>query len=246
MHKDIEQQEAETIEIDLARVLQITLQIVKRLWFFMLLVIAFFAAAVVFIQQKSYTPSYKAYCTFSVHVVNKATLSDTNSLYAVYYDQDLAEQLDATFSYLVNSDFLSDDIKEYLGGKTVDGNIHANSIEGSNIFVLSATSSTPEKAGALLEALMAVYYDAARYVVGDMETEVIEGPVVSQTPYNTPSRTNSIAIGTAIGLMLSFGMIVLYAVLKRTVFEPADLEKYLNMQCFGVVPLLQAKRSLSN
>ena len=246
MHKDIEQQEAETIEIDLARVLQITLQIVKRLWFFMLLVIAFFAAAVVFIQQKSYTPSYKAYCTFSVHVVNKATLSDTNSLYAVYYDQDLAEQLDATFSYLVNSDFLSDDIKEYLGGKTVDGNIHANSIEGSNIFVLSATSSTPEKAGALLEALMAVYYDAARYVVGDMETEVIEGPVVSQTPYNTPSRTKSIAIGTAIGLILSLGIIVLYAVLKRTVFEPADLEKHLNMQCFGVVPLLQAKRSLSN
>ena len=246
MHKDIEQQEAEAMEIDLARVLQITLRIVKRLWFFLLLVIAFFAAAVVFIQQKSYTPSYKAYCTFSVHVVNKATLSDTNSLYAVYYDQDLAAQLDATFSYLVNSDFLSDDIKEYLGGKTVDGNIQANSIEGSNIFVLSATSSTPEKAGALLEALMAVYYDAARYVVGDMETEVIEGPVVSQTPDNTPSRTKSIAIGTALGLILSLGIIVLYAVRKRTVFEPADLEKHLNMQCFGVVPLLQAKRSLSN
>ncbi|MBO5891486.1 MAG: hypothetical protein J6Q30_02080, partial [Oscillospiraceae bacterium] len=184
MHKDTEQQKVEMTEIDLARVLQITLQIVKRLWFFMLFVIAFFAAAVVFIQQKSYTPSYKAYCTFSVHVVNKATLSDTNSLYAVYYDQDLAEQLDATFSYLVNSDFLSDDIKEYLGGKTVDGNIHANSIEGSNIFVLSATSSTPEKAGELLETLMAVYYDVARHVVGDMETEIIEGPVISQTPNN--------------------------------------------------------------
>lgn len=244
MQQDLEQQEVEALEIDLGRLLQNTLRIAKKMWLVILLVVAFFAAAVVFIQQRSYTPSYKAYCTFSVHVVNKATLSDANSIYAVYYDQDLAEQLDATFSYLINSDFLAGDIQEYLGGKTIDGSVTANSIEGSNIFVISSFSSTPEKAGALLEAVLAVYYDAARYVVGDMKTEVIEGPVASQTPYNTPSRTRGIAIGAAVGLILSLGVIVLVALLKRTVFEPADLEKHLNMRCFGVVPLVQIKRNL--
>ena len=244
MQQNIEQQKNEENELDIARLLQNALTIVKRLWLLMLLVIALFAAAVVFVQQKTYTPSYKAYCTFSVHVVNKATLGDTNSLYAVYYDQDLAEQLDATFSYLVNSDFLSDDIKEYLGGKTIAGNVSANSIERSNIFVLSATAGTPEDAGTLLEALMAVYYDTARYVMGDMTTEIIEGPVVSQTPYNTPSKSKGIAAGAVVGMVFCLGIIALYALCKRTVIEPSDLEKRLNMQCFGVVPLLRSKRNL--
>lgn len=246
MHSDKAQKEDDLLEIDLARVFQNILRIFRRMWLPMLIITVFFAGAVVFIQQKSYTPSYKAYCTFSVHVINKATLSDTNSLYAVYYDQDLAAQLDATFSFLINSDFLTDDIKEYLDTATIDGKIQANSIKGSNIFVLSTYSSSPEKAGELLEALMAVYYDAARYVVGDMKTEIIEGPVISQTPYNVPSYTKGIAIGGAIGLAFSVAMMGLYAIFRRTVFKPSDLEKHLNMQCMGVVPLMQMKRNLTD
>lgn len=244
MQQDIEQQNDDVWEIDLVRVFQNTLQVLKRLWLPMLLVVAVFAAATVFVQQKRYVPSYKAYCTFSVHVINKATLSDTNSLYAVYYDQDLAEQLDSTFSYLINSDFLTDDIKEYLGTNTVEGSIRASSIEGSNIFMLSTYSSSPEKALTLLDAVMAVYYDAARYVVGDMKTEIIEGPVASQTPYNAPNRIKGLALGALAGLILCVGLMVLYAVFKRTVLEPSDLEDHLNVQCFGMVPLLQTKKNL--
>lgn len=244
MQQDIEQQDIDEFDINRVRVLQILLQTTKRLWLPMLLVIAFFTGAVVFVQQKSYVPIYRAYCTFSVHVMNKATLSDSNSRYEVYYNQDLAEQLDATFSYLINSDFLTDDIKEYLGTNTLDGSIQANSIEGSNIFILSTYSSSPEKAAQLLEAVMAVYYDAARYVVGDMKTQIIEGPVASQVPYNVPNRTSWILRGVAIGLMLNIGVIVLYALFKRTVIEPSDLENHLNAQCFGTLPLLQAKKNL--
>ena len=86
MQQEVEQKNSDDIEIDLVRVFHKVMQMLKRLWLPMLLVIAFFAAAVVFVQQKNYTPSYKAHSTFSVHVINKATLSDTNSLYAVYYD----------------------------------------------------------------------------------------------------------------------------------------------------------------
>lgn len=246
MQQERQQRESSGLEIDLARVLQYTLQAVKRLWLPMLLVIAFFAGMAVFVQHKRYTPSYRAYCTFSVHVINKATLSDTNSLYAVYYDQDLAAQLDATFSYLINSDFLTDDIKEYLDTDTVDGSIHASSIEGSNIFELSVQSGSPEKAKALLDAVMAVYYDAARYVVGDMKTEIIEEPTTSPVPHNVPNRTHGILIGAAVGFVLNVGIVVLYAVFKRTVLDPSDLEKHMNAQCLGVIPLLQKKKHLAD
>ena len=245
MQQNTNQQKNDLVEVDIFRILQNALAVLKQLWFVMLLVVALTTAAVVFLQQASYTPSYKSYCTFSVHVVNKSTLSDTNSLYAVYYDQDLAEQLDATFDHLVNSDFLRDDITEYLDGKSVDGQIHASSIEGSNIFILSATGSTPEKADLLLEALMAVYYDAARYVVGDMTTEIIEGPISSDTPYNTPNKVTAILMGGIVGVLLCLGIVILYSLFKRTVLEPTDLETHLNMPCFGVLPLLRSKRDLN-
>lgn len=246
MQQEVEQNKDDVVQIDIIRIAQKVLQMLKKLWLIVLLAIAFCVATVVLVQQKSYTPSYKAYCTFSVHVINKGTLSDINSLYAVYYDQDLAEQLDATFSYLINSDLLLDDIKEYLGTDRIDGSIHANSIEGSNIFVISTYGSNPETAGKLLEALMAVYYDSARYVVGDMKTEIIEGPVVSQTPYNVPNRIKGVILGVGLGLVLSIGAMVLYAMFKRTVIKPSDLEEYINIPCFGVVPLVQTKRELTD
>ena len=244
MHGNTEEQKNNDIEIDLVRLLQTAWQIAKRMWLLLLVMVTIFTAAVVFVMQKSYTPSYKAYCTFAVHVSTNAALTDTNSLYAVYYDQDLAAHLDATFSYLVNGDFLLDDIKEYMGTETIGGTIHADSIEGSNIFVLSTYSSTPKKAEALLEALMAVYYDDARFIVGDMVTEIIEGPVVSQTPHNAPNRIKEFALALVIGVILSAGVLVVYALFRRTVMKPSDLEAYLNMQCFGVIPLLQSKRNL--
>lgn len=246
MQQNTQQENNKVLQFDLVRLLQNCLRVAKKLWIYILAVIVIFSVVVVCVQRVSYTPVYKSHYTFAVHVINKATLSDTNSLYAVYYDQDLAEQLDSTFSYLLNSDFLADDVKEYLGGKTIDGSIQANSIEGSNIFVVSAFSSTPEKSAKLLEAVMSVYYDAARYVLGDMETEIIEGPIVSQTPYNTPSLIKSALLGAGIGVFLCAAVLLIYALFRRTVFEPTDLENYINMQCFGVIPILQSKRNLKD
>ena len=242
MNPEARKEQDDSIEIDVGRLLRNAWQAFKRMWWLTLLVMILFAAGTVFLQQKRYTPSYKAYSTFAVHVVNKATLSDTNSMYAVYYDQDLAEQLDATFSYLVNSDFFEDDIKEYLGTNTIDGTMSSQSVKGSNLFTMTTYSSTPEKAGALLEALMAVYYDAARYVVGDMKTEIIEGPVVSQTPYNAPNFVRGAILSAALGLVLSVGFAVLQALVKQPVLTPADLEEHLNIKCFGIIPFVRAKR----
>ena len=153
MNSETRKDKDDAVELDVVRLFRNAWQAFKRIWLLTLVAAILFAAGAVFMQRKQYTPSYKAYCTFAVHVVNKATLGDINSLHAVYYDQDLAKQLDATFSYLVNSDFFEDDIKEYLGTNTIGGTMQSKSIEGSNLFTLTAYSSTPEKADALLISL---------------------------------------------------------------------------------------------
>lgn len=237
-------QEASTFEIDLGQLFQNLIRALRRLWLPVLLLTVACAGIALLLQNRSYVPSYKAYCSFSVRVINKSTLSETNSLYAVYYDQDLAEQLDTTFSYLLSSDLLTDDIRNYLGTDRINGRIEANCIKGSNIFVLTTYSSTPKDAADLLEAVLAVYEDAAQYVIGDMETETIEAPIVSDTPYNTPSRTKALAFGALIGFMLGMCSLGIYALLKRTVLAPAELERYINMPCLGVLPGGLTKRQL--
>ncbi|MBQ6701831.1 MAG: polysaccharide biosynthesis tyrosine autokinase [Clostridia bacterium] len=240
------QQDSQSFGFDIGRITFHSLQIVKRFWFIILAVIVLCAFGYSMLQQRNYTPSYRAYYSISVRVINKSTLSDTNTLYSVYYDQDLAEQLDATFKYLLNSDFLSDEIKEQLGDNKTGGSVNARSIKKSNIFVLTAYSNTPENASSLLEAVMAVYGDAARYVVGDMETEIIEGPIVDKTPYNAPNKTKNFVLGAFVGIVLCMGTVVLYSMFKRTVIQPDGLESYLNMQCFGVVPLMETDKNLKD
>ena len=233
--------DTDEIEIDLVRICINLLRALKKVWPAVLVLTVLGAVVVTFLQQKTFVPSYRAYCSFSVRVINKSTLNDTNSLYAIYYDKDLAEQLDKTFSYLLSSDILTEEIKEYLGEEYVNGNIRANCIKGSNIFVLNTYSNSPENAGKLLNAVMSVHQDVAEYVVGDLEMDVIEEPIISNKPYNTPNRIKGIMIGGALGFVLSMGLLCIYAFLKRTVLNPEDLEKYLNMPCFGIIPLFQMK-----
>ena len=76
MPREIKKQDSKDLDVSFKRLIQNTLRIVRRVWLPMVLVVVLFAATSVYVQQKTYTPSYRAYCTFSVRVVNKATLNE--------------------------------------------------------------------------------------------------------------------------------------------------------------------------
>ena len=134
-------------------------KLLKRFWWAFGILVLVFTLLVTVAWHALYTPEYKCYCSFTVKVVNDSTTGQINTLYGFYYDKDLAEQLDKTFTHILSSDLLNDEIKEQLGPDGKKGKVEAECIEGSNLFVLSTYGATPQEAAQVMDAVLYVYAD---------------------------------------------------------------------------------------
>ena len=93
MNQDVIKEDEELHEIDLLKLVFDCLDILKRVWLLLVLLMAIVAAAVFIVQKKQHVPVYQAYCSFSVQIVNKSNTGELDSVYGFYYDKDLAELL---------------------------------------------------------------------------------------------------------------------------------------------------------
>lgn len=225
------------LQIDPRELLHSAEKLWKRFWWVYCILTVVLILVVTAAQYVMYTPEYKSYCSFTVKVVNDSTTGQINTLYGFYYDKDLAEQLDKTFTHILSSDLLNDEIKEQLGPDRTKGKVEAECIEGSNLFVLSTYGKTPEEAAKLMDAVLYVYVDVARFVVGEMQVEMVEQPITEDTPYNKPSLLLSAALGLAMSLSIGVLCALIYMEHIRTVRSPEQLEEKINMPCLGLIPM---------
>ena len=181
-------------------------------------------------------PQYLASCTMTVKTVNHSVTESLNSQYSIYYDKDLAEQLEKTFSDILASDHLTDHVERKLGEAPKSSLIKASCIKGSNMFELHAKADTPEQALSMLNAVLEAFPDAARYVVGDLSVDIVETPQVKEDPSNTPNMKRILLSGVAIGFIVGSVVLILFVRSQRTVQKPEELEKLVNMPCLGVIP----------
>lgn len=228
--------------LNVSAIIQNTLAVFKRMWWLAIVFTLIFGISLPLISKAGYTPVYRAYCSFSVKVINNSNAGDLNSLHGIYYDKDLAEQLEKTFTYILGSDLLTDKVREEIDTQVAANNIVASCIPGSNLFELSTYASTPEEAGKLLNAVMSIFEETARYVIGDLDVDMVEEAVIVNTPNGAPNLINDAIIGVGMGLVLSAGIFVLLSFFHNTVQKPGDLEKRLNMPWLGVVPVTDIKK----
>lgn len=234
-------QNNKTIEVDLWTLLYNYGKSIKRFWWIVLSCVTVFAVLVPMVCKWTTVPEYKATCSFSVRVVNSSVTESIHNQYDIYYDKDLAEQLDKTFTYILTSDHLGDEVRQKLDKELVAGRITAKCIEGSNLFEITALSKSPQEAYDLLVTVMDVFPDAARYVVGDLMVEILEEPEADKTPVNAVNVTKMAVLGGLIGFVLAAGIMVLIALTVRTVRKPEELEEVLNMPCLGIVPITRER-----
>lgn len=229
--------------VDLEALLYGFLKLVKRMWWLLLAGVVLGATLVPLVSIWWMTPEYKASCSFTVKVVNNSVTDEINGNYGIYYDKDLAEQLEKTFSYILTSDHLSDEVYQKLDKELKSEKITATCVEGSNLFVLDAVAATPEEAVDLLETVMAVFPDATRYVVGDLKVDMLEEPSAPQTPSNAGNWKVQAGLGALIGFLLAAAVLLWLTWSHRTAHKPEQLEEVLNMPCLGLVPQTGARTS---
>ncbi|MDD7391054.1 MAG: hypothetical protein PUG60_15650 [Lachnospiraceae bacterium] len=211
----------------------------KKFWWLVVVLAVLTPAAVLAYSYITYEPMYQSQASFTVSTSDSAGV---NYDYWFYYDKSTAAQMATTFPYILESDLLTDLVKQDLGTDVINGSISASAVSNSNLFTFTVTSRDPEDALAILESVIANYPEVSRYVIGDIKLNMIEEPVLPDKPYNAVQYKKRGAKGFLMGIALGFCLIGLYALTRKTIRKEEEIQNVLNVQCLGIVPQVVFKK----
>ena len=225
--------------IDIITLLHDVLRGVKKLWWACLLLTVLCAAGSWYTAKRAYRPLYRAAASFTV-----ATGSGESGgfSYGFYYNTATASQLARTFPYILESELLTDGIKQALGTDSITASLSASAVEDSNLFTLTATGANAESALNVLNAAIDCYPEAARYVLGDIKLHMLSAPSLPTTPYNIFDGKRAALTGAAYGLLFGAGLILLYGCTRRTVRREEEIASKLHLLCLGTLPKVVFKK----
>lgn len=229
-------EERKDMEIDLGVLLWNFWKILRRTWW-LIPVLALLAATAGYVKaSRFYTPMYQSSASFTV-----MTGGEDGQSYNFYYDTTTAGQLAKTFPYILGSSLLTDAMKEDMGTDVINGSVSAQAVSDSNLITMTATSSNPEDAKAILESAIRVYPDVARFVIGSTQFNMIDVPTLPTEPYNRPSYTHQVEKWALMGAAAAVFLIALAALLRKTVQKPEELKEVMSLQCIGNIPEVHFK-----
>lgn len=224
-------------QIDIFDLIEDFIRGLKKIWWIILVLVCLGAGLMYGRAVLNYHPMYKSQSSFTV-----TTVSTSGTSYSFYYDNSTAEQMASTFPYILESDLLTDLVKSDLGVDYINGSISASAVADSNLFTLTVTSSDPQDAYDILQAVMNHYSEVSAYVIGDTKLNMIEAPKVADAPYNEKGGMDSAVKGAAVGLILGIIIVFVYGKMRKTIRKEEEIKDVLNVQCQGVIPKLTSKK----
>ena len=162
--------------------------------------------------------------------------NEVNTVYSFFYDKNTADQIEKTFPYILSSGILQKQLCEELGTTYVNGTVNAQVIEDSNLVTLSARSRDKDDAHKILDAVIKVYPQVAEYVLGEIAFEFLNEPELQEAPINRPNVKKDLMIGGLAGAALGMGIILIYALLRKTIRNEENLKQTLNTELLGMLP----------
>lgn len=226
-------------QIDLFEILYDFLRGFKKIWWLIPVLVCLFGGLLYARTVIQYQPMYKSQASFTV---STATSSGSSYSYSFYYDSSTVKQMAATFPYILESNLLTDLIKNDLGVEYINGTISASAIADSNLFTLTVTSNDPQDAYDILEAVMNHYSEVSAYVIGDTKLNMIEAPKLAESPYNEENGLHDAVKGAAAGLTFAIIIQFIYGKMRKTIQREDEVKDVLNVQCLGVVPKVIFKK----
>lgn len=228
-------------QIDLQRFLWAFLKRLKYLWWLILILAVLGGSLMYAYTDYTYLPVYQANAVFSVSVSygNGTDIMD----YANYYDYAAAQLAAQTFPYLIQSEAMSQRLKQQLGVNYINGSISASSLGGTtNFFRMSVTSTDPQAAYDILLAVMDIYPQISRQVIGQTQLTVNREPVLPREPMNPFSWKRNVFLGAAAGGVAGAAILMVLALLSGTVYKPDELKQHMNLPCLATVPDVRQKQ----
>lgn len=229
--------------IDLQAVLRGFGKQLARFWW-LVVVLAIAGGSVMGVRSaRSYQPKYRAEAVFSVSVSYNGSTDLMD--YMDYFDYAAAELVTTTFPYIINSETMRIRLQQNLGTEWINGTITASSLGQTNLFRLQVTSADPQAAYDILLAVMEIYPQISRRVIGLTQLSVSREPTMPTAPINTVQWKSSAVKGAMLGAALGLALLLVLSMLSRSFYKADEVKKYVNLECYASVPSVRVKRRQS-
>ena len=192
-------------------------------------------------SYSKFRPVYEANATFTVNTETMSLTGEGLPSYAYIYDNATASNLADTFPYILSSDILTEAIRDDLNISYLPASLSASAVSSTNMFILTARGSDPQKTYDVLVSAMKNYPNAAKYIVGNVRLTVIIEPQIPVEPIN--KFTYKVAFkGFGIGVLLGAAWIFVYALFRKTVKTKKDISGKLKLETIGTIPEVSFKK----
>ena len=227
MNNYLDEAESKEIEIDLAELFFV----VKRKLYLVIICAVIFGAVSYFYTKHMVTPKYDSSSSFLV-LTKETTLSSLADLQMGSTLTNDYRQLTLSRSVLQK---VVDNLQLDFDYKALKKMIGITNPDDTRIMVMTVTDIDPERACVIVDELANV---ASAYIGDKMEIippKIIESGEIDPVPVS-PSMFKNVVIAAFLGIVVSVGLIVVFAMMDDTIKSEDDIVKYLGVSNLANVP----------
>ncbi len=221
------------VEIDLARLLRALL---RRLWAIVLSMLVFGSA---FLGYTYFyvTPKYQA---SALMYVNSNDISVGGTKVSISQGElSTAQALVDTYIVILRTRTTLEDVIERTGvpysyGQLL-GMISAASVDGTEVFRIQVTSTNPEEAMVIANAIAQVLPEKISAIVEGTSARIVETAVTPSVP-TSPSYKSNLTIGVLLGAVLACGVIVVLELIDDKIHDTDYLTNTYDLPILSVIP----------
>lgn len=155
-------------------------------------------------------------------------------------------QLSKTVPALLSSDTFMQYMAPIIEKEGIWGRFKVSSLSNTNIFYLTVESKSNKNATRIIELINENYSDLADKVIGESRMVLMAVPSTNSLPSNSPHYAKNTAIGFLIGLVISLAILVLQALLSKTITSASEAEILLKSECLSTIDEIKKKRRSAN
>ena len=218
----MDQYNQDEMTIDLTKVFENFLRAFKRMWKTVLLLVLVGMVALEMKEILFFDTTYTSEAVF----VPSADIEDTYYYDSTQVSSTMANLVD-TFNSILTSKEMKNIVKDVLNVSKLPAKVSGTQIENTNLVVLKVTAKNAKDAYDVATAITNNCDALTKDAMQDVSITLLDKPTMPQKADASPNYLKAGLMGGLIGLGASALLLIVLAILRRTVLDKNDVKETL-------------------
>lgn len=185
---------------------------------------------------------------YKTEYTSSATLFITpkDSTKAAYANISTGYQMAGVLSNIFTSQIMARKAAEAMGINSLTAGVKAQIVENTNLLRLSATADSPEMAFLTVKAILENHSKVSSYVADNVVAEILEPPLVPNTPSNYIPLRSSQRMAAMAGALAGVAIIVVLSLLRDTVKTEEGARNLVDAPLYGTLPYESKNKTIKS